>query len=98
MQTGDLIPAEEFCARCKAEFSFISYLSDFGLIEITLVEDHYYIPHTQLGRLEQLTRLHYDLDINLEGIDAITHLLERIKGLQSEIMNLKNKLSIYDKV
>jgi hypothetical protein len=98
MQTGDLIPAEEFCAQYKAELSFITYLRDFGLIEVTSVEESYYIPHAQLSKLEQLARLHYDLDINLEGIDAITHLLERVKGLQSEITNLKNKLGIYEKV
>ena len=98
MQTGDLIPAEEFCTRYKAELSFISYLRDFGLIEITSVEENDYVPHNQLGRLEQLTRLHYDLDINLEGIDAITHLLERVKDLQSEIIHLKNKLSIYENI
>ncbi len=98
MQTGDLIPASEFCAQYKAELSFITYLRDFGLIEITSVEENYYIPYTQLGKLEQLARLHYDLDINLEGIDAITNLLERVKGLQFEITNLKNKLSIYEKV
>lgn len=98
MQTRDLIPAEEFCAQYKAELSFITYLRDFGLIEVTSVEESYYIPHAQLSKLEQLARLHYDLDINLEGIDAITHLLERVKGLQSEITNLKNKLGIYEKV
>lgn len=98
MQTGDLIPAEEFCSYYKTELSFINYLHNFGLIEITTVEENYYIPYAQVGKLEQLARLHYDLDINLEGIDAITHLLERVKGLQSEITNLKNKLSVYEKV
>lgn len=98
MQTDDLIPAKEFCTLYKAELSFITYLHQFGLIEITSIEETYYIPRVQLSKLEQLVRLYYDLDINLEGIDAITHLLERVKNLQSEITTLKNRLSLYEKV
>lgn len=98
MQTNDLIPAEVFCANYQVEISFINYLHQFGLIEITSAEDNSYIPHTELSKLEQLARLHYDLDINLEGLDAITHLLDRVKGLQFEITNLKNRLSLYEKV
>ena len=98
MQTDDLIRAEDFCVNYNTELSFINYLSQFGLIEITSVEETAYIPHSQLGRLEQLARLHYDLDINLEGLDAVAHLLERLRGLQSEIINLKNRLSFYEKV
>lgn len=98
MQESDLIPATEICSYYKTEFSFISYLQQFGLIEITSVEETAYIPKTQLGKLEQLVRLHYDLDINLEGIDAIAHLLDRVKGLHSEITVLKNRLSLYERV
>ena len=98
MQTNDLIPAQQICAYYDTELSFITYLHQFGLIELTSVEETAYIPQTQLGKLEQLVRLHYDLDINLEGIDAIAHLLERVKGLQAEITSLKNRLSLYEKV
>lgn len=98
MQTDDLILAEEFCTHYKVELSFITYLQQFGLIEATLVEEKYYIPAEQLGKLEQLTRLHYDLNINLEGVDAIIHLLERVKDLQLEIANVKNRLSLYEKL
>lgn len=97
MQTEDLIPAEEFCTHYKAELSFINYLHQFGLIEITSVEETYYIPREELRKLEQLVRLHYDLDINLEGIDAITHLLERVNDLQSQVASLKNRLNFYER-
>jgi hypothetical protein len=36
--------------------------------------------------------LHQDLDINLEGIDAISHLLKRMHDMQRELNMLKNKL------
>ncbi len=97
MQTDELILADEFCSYYNAEISFLNSLQQFGLIQITSVEETYYIPHTELKKLEQLTRLHYDLNINLEGLDAITHLLEKVTELQSEITILKNKLSFHEK-
>ncbi|MBK8738011.1 MAG: hypothetical protein IPL98_19685 [Saprospiraceae bacterium] len=34
-----------------------------------------YLLEEQLPVLEQIIRLHYDLQINMEGIDVITHML-----------------------
>ena len=96
MQTEHLIAADEFCASHQIEFSFIQSLNKFELIEITTVEEKRFIPESQLQQLEKLVRLHYDLDINLEGIDAITHLLERMKALQEENGALKSKLRLYE--
>lgn len=98
MQNNELIPAEEFCTYYKIQLSFINNLNQFGLIDITSVEERSYIPQSQLQKLEQIIRLHHDLDINLEGIDAITHLLDRVKSLQTEITSLRNRLSFYEKV
>ena len=98
MQNNELILAEEFCTHYKIHLSFINNLNQFGLIEITSVEEKPYIPQSQLQKLEQIIRLHHDLDINLEGIEAITHLLDRVKSLQTELAGLKNRLSIYEKV
>lgn len=96
MQTDELILAEEFCSHYQVEYSFINDLQQFGLIEVTSVETGHYIPQNQLQKLEQMMRLHYDLNINLEGIDAIAHLLDRVKNMQNEITNLKNRLKLYE--
>lgn len=40
--------------------------------------------------------MYYDLSINLEGIDAIHHLLKRVEQLQDEIFRLKNRLHLYE--
>lgn len=98
MQNNELILAEELCTRYHIQISFINTLQQFGLIEITSVEEAFYIPQSELQKLEQIIRLHDDLDINLEGIEAITHLLDRVKSLQSEITRLKNRLSLYEKI
>jgi hypothetical protein len=41
-------------------------------------------------------RMHYDLDINMEGIDVISHLLKRMNSLQDELRLTQNKLRLYE--
>ena len=96
MQTGNLIAIEEFCANHHIEISFVSSLQQIGLIEITTIEDTEFIESSQLYQLEKFTRLYYELDINLEGIETIVHLLQRINSLQDEITILQNRLRLYE--
>lgn len=96
MQTGAMIPANEFCIHHHVELSFIYALHESGLIETTVVEEQVFLPKDQLKHLEKLVRLHYEMDINLEGIETITYLLHRINSMQEEVQFLNNKLSIYE--
>lgn len=91
-----LISTDEFCAHYHVEYTFINSLQQHGLIEITTIDEGSFIDHDHLKNIESLLRLHYDLDINLEGIEAITYLLNRVKNMQEEITELKNKLSLYE--
>ena len=92
---SDLIIISEYCNKSHIEPSFISLLEDDGLIEVTRIEDEQYIPMSQLSDLEQYARLYYDLSINIAGLDAIHHLLKRMKHLQHEIRLLQNELRFY---
>jgi uncharacterized Fe-S cluster-containing MiaB family protein len=96
MEKENLIPATEFCAGHNIEISFINSLSDEGLIEITTIEETEYIHESQLNELEKIVRLYYDLDINIEGIETINHLIKKINDMQDEITYLKNRLRMYD--
>ena len=49
----------------------------------------------ELELLEQFIRWHNDMDINVEGIEALHHMLMRVKLLQAEIDSLKNELQFY---
>lgn len=91
-----IIPANEFCTNHHIEISFISSLQETGLIEITTIEETRYLHASQLKHLERIIRLYGELEINLEGIDAITNLLQRINDLQNEITALKNRLRLYE--
>lgn len=97
MQTEYLIAVDEFCACHNIEISFIRSLQQNGLIEISTIEDSNFIDAEQLQQLERIIRFYYELDINLEGIETITHLLQRLSILQEENTALRNRLRLYEK-
>jgi hypothetical protein len=96
MQTDYLIAVDKFCANHNIEISFISSLQQNGLIEITTIKKEEYIDPDQLLQLEKIVRLYYELDINLEGIETINYLLQRIETLHNENLRLRNKLRLYE--
>lgn len=98
MQEELLISADEFCTCHNIEFSFMRNLEEFGMIQMITKHKVSYIPENQLEQIERILRLHRDLDINVEGIDAITHLLTRINKMQSEIITLRNRLRLYEEM
>ena len=96
MQTEYLIAIDEFCVKHNIEVSFVSSLQETGLIEITTIDEAGFIDGDQLQQLEKFIQFYYELDINLEGIETISHLLQRVNALQNEIMVLRNKLGLYE--
>ena len=96
MQKENLIAVDAFCANYNIEISFISSLQQIGLIEITTIKETEFIKASQLRHLEKIVHLYYELDINIEGIETITHLLHRINSMQDEIIALKNRLRLYE--
>jgi hypothetical protein len=92
----DLIDVNEFCVHHNIEISFINLLQQYGLIKISIIESKDFVEKEQLPQLEKFVRFYYDLDINLEGIETITYLLQRIEVLQNEIIKLKNRLRFYE--
>ena len=96
MQTKNYIAVNEFCSNHNIEVSFISSLQETGLIEIAFVEETAFLDADQLQQVEKFVRFYYDLDINLEGIETITHLLKRVNAMQDEIISLRNRLRLYE--
>lgn len=96
METNNLILIEQLCIHHNIEFSFINTLQEFGLIEVIIIEDNKYIANEKIKDVEKMMRLHFELDINMEGIDAISNLLLQIDNLQKELISAKNKLRLYE--
>ena len=98
METTQLISITQFCTNYNVPVSFINALEAYELVEITISESDNYLQTNQLNDVEKMMRLHYDLDINFEGIDAIYNLLKQVESLKAEITTLKNKLNFYEKL
>lgn len=96
MDREKFITITEICTWHSIEDSFIRSLNEYGLVEITTVEDQEFLAKEQIRDLEKMIRMHYELQINLEGIDAIYHLLHRVSSLQEEVRVLRNKLRKYE--
>lgn len=96
MQRKYLIAIDEFCINHNIDVTFINSLQQTGLIKITTIEESGFIDARQLLELEKYVRFYYELDINLEGIETITYLLEKINTLQHEIGTLTNRLRLYE--
>ncbi|MDD4993241.1 MAG: chaperone modulator CbpM [Paludibacter sp.] len=96
MKTKYLIAIDEICAIHNIEISFISSLQQIGLIDITTIENSNFIAADQLLELEKYVRFYYELDINVEGIETVSYLLQNINTLQQEITTLTNRLHLYE--
>jgi hypothetical protein len=96
METAEMIAADEFCVHHHIEISFIHSLNDRGLLEVSLVDEKIFLPNDQLCQLEKMVRWHYEMEINLEGIETIHHLLQQMGQMQRQISQLSNKLQIYE--
>ena len=97
MNSENLIQIKQFCVYHGIENTFITELNNYGLVEIIIQEEDEYLQPEQLPAIEKMIRMHYDLKINLEGIDAIYHLLNKIETLQQNLTATQNKLRLFEK-
>ncbi|MNJ98930.1 Chaperone modulatory protein CbpM [compost metagenome] len=91
----ELIAITEYCIKYDIEPSFISSLEESGIIILTNVGEEKFISTNQLTEIDRYIHFHYDLLINIEGIDAIRHLLEKVSQMQHEILQLKKQLQLH---
>jgi DNA-binding transcriptional MerR regulator len=96
METAHLIPASDFCVHYNIEVSFLRSLQEYNLVPVTIVNETVYIEAEHLPDVERIIHLHQDLDINLEGIDAILQLLKRLEQTQEEMQALRNRLRMFE--
>ena len=92
----DFIIIEEYIRHSHIEPQFIALLEENDLIHPQEIENRHYLHPDELTDLESYARLYYDLSINIEGIDAIHHLLERIRILQEEMRELHSRLQLWE--
>jgi hypothetical protein len=92
---GNRLRYSECLKIYEVEESFIESLHDIGLIHVINEDDGRFIEYDDLSDLEQFIRWHYEMDINVEGIDALHSMLQRVRSLQAEIAQLRHELQFY---
>lgn len=96
MNIENLIPIPTLCIHYKVEQSFFNNLSEMGLLEIKTIEETQYIHPEAIYEIEKMIRMHQDLEVNMEGIDVVFNLLQKIDDLQNELISVKNRLRLYE--
>jgi hypothetical protein len=96
MNIENLIPIPALCTHYKVEMSFFNNLSEMGLLEIKTIEETQYIHPDAIYEIEKMIRMHQELEVNIEGIDVVFNLLQKIDDLQNELISVKNRLRLYE--
>ena len=96
MNIENLIPIPALCNHYKVEISFFNNLSEIGLLEIKTIEETQYIHPDAIYEIEKMIRIHQELAVNIEGIDVVFNLLQKIDDLQNELISVKNRLRLYE--
>jgi hypothetical protein len=90
------IEASLFCSQYAIDPSFIQTLQEYGLLHTNIISGAVYIPEDELPSLEKMMRLHFEMDINIEGIETIHYLLQKIENMQEEMQQLRNRIAVYE--
>ncbi len=96
MSNKKYIQLSELCIHYRIEMTFFEQLKDYDLIEVVTIEDSSCISEEMVGDLEKMIRMHEELDLNFEGIDAVFKLLKRIEVLEDELNHTRSRLKVYE--
>ncbi|NUY79915.1 MerR family transcriptional regulator [Flavobacterium sp. MAH-1] len=86
----------EYCRIYKVEPEFLEELEENGLVEFGTEKSVKYVLEENFADLERFRVWHYELHVNMEGIDVIRNLLEKQAHLKSEVLELKRRLGFYE--
>lgn len=95
MKAATLVTVSELCVYHNVNPDFINSIQNAGLIKVKVKNEIRFVPSAELKTLETTISLHR-LDINVAGIEAIMHLLNRFEQMQENIRGLNNKLKMYE--
>lgn len=96
MDTEKYIPVLHLCDLYQLEISFFKELSEEGLIELVSRKDSIYVHEEKLYTVERIIRIHRELNVNIQGIDVVLNLLEKVDTLQNEMYNMQSRLRLYE--
>ncbi|MCS4301421.1 chaperone modulator CbpM [Chryseobacterium sp. BIGb0232] len=90
---SERISREELVRIYNIEITFFDELVDYGLLNIYIENEVHYLMYEDLPDLEKFANWHYDLEINLPGLEVIHNMLKKLETLKRRNRELMNKLS-----
>ena len=89
------ISREELVKIYNIELTFFDSLEESGLVKTETENDVKYLLYEELPAFERFTNWHYDLEVNLPGLEVINHLLSKLEELRRENRRLSYLSSLY---
>lgn len=90
---SERISREELVKIYNVEITFFDELVNSGLLTIHTENEIRYLMYEDLPMFERFTNWHYDLEINLPGLEVIHEMLKKMEDLRQRNRELMNKLS-----
>ncbi|MBM7421410.1 MULTISPECIES: chaperone modulator CbpM [Chryseobacterium] len=90
---SERISREELVQIYNIEITFFDELVDSGLLNIETDNEIRYLMYEDLPTFERFANWHYDLEINLPGLEVINSMLQKMKNLNQINRELMQKLS-----
>ncbi|MBK5212450.1 MAG: hypothetical protein JJE55_02165 [Flavobacteriaceae bacterium] len=90
------ILVSHYCKQTHIEDSFVKQLHEYGLIAFEEKQNDIFIDEKDISEIERMFRLHHELGINFEGLDALKQMLKRMRKLEKEMNLLQKRLRLYE--
>lgn len=90
---SERISREELVKIYNIEITFFDELVDSGLLNIQTENEIRYLMYEDLPSFERFANWHYDLEINLPGLEVIHDMLQKMEYLKRRNRELMSKLS-----
>lgn len=91
----DRISREELVKIYNIEVSFFDDLEETGLLHIVKENNVKYLLYEELSSFERFTNWHYDLEVNLPGLEMLHQLLQKMETLKAENRRLMQSFSAF---
>lgn len=89
----DRISREELVKIYKIEVRFFDELVECGLLKTETEDEVHYLMYEELPAFERFTNWHYDLEVNMPGLEIIHDLLQKLEKSNMEKLSLLRKLN-----
>lgn len=91
---SERISREELVKIYNIEVTFFDELEEYGLVTTQTENNIKYLLYEELPQFEKFANWHYDLEVNMPGLEVINNLLHKINVLQDENRRLMQRVYI----